>query len=105
VGQAVVVQEGRVLAVEAVEGTDMMLSRAATVKKPGKDPVMVKIMKPGQDTRVDMPAIGLQTITQLKKYGMAGIAVESGGILVIEREAVIEMADEANIFIVGMKID
>jgi len=105
VGQAVVVQEGMVLAVEAIEGTDMMLSRAATVKKKGKAPVMVKVLKPGQDTRVDLPAIGLQTIEQLKKYGIKGIAVEAGGILLIEREAVIKMADESNIFIIGMKID
>ena len=104
VGQAVVVQEGMVLAVEAIEGTDMMLSRAATVKKQGKAPVMVKILKPGQDMRVDLPAIGLQTVEQLKKYGMRGIAVEAGGILLIEREAVIKMADEAGIFILGMKI-
>ena len=104
VGQAVVVQEGMVLAVEAIEGTDMMLSRAATVKKKGKAPVMVKVLKPGQDMRVDLPVIGLQTIEQLKRYGMKGIAVEAGGILLIEREAVIKMADESGIFIVGMKI-
>jgi len=104
VGQAVAVQEGMVLAVEAVEGTDMMLSRAATVKKQGKPPVMVKILKPGQDIRVDLPTIGLQTIEQLKKYGMKGIAVEADGILLIEREAVIKMADEAGIFIIGMKV-
>lgn len=104
VGQAVVIQEGIVLAVEAVEGTDAMLSRAASLKKPGKAPVMVKIVKPGQDTRVDLPAIGIQTIEQLTKYGMGGIAVEAGGILVIEREAVITAADAAKIFIIGMNI-
>jgi DUF1009 family protein len=104
VGQAVVIQEGIVLAVEAVEGTDAMLSRAASLKKPGKAPVMVKIKKPGQDTRVDLPAIGLQTIEQLAKYGIGGIAVEAEGILVIEREAVIAAADAAKIFITGMKI-
>ncbi len=104
VGQAVVVQEGMVLAVEAIEGTDMMLSRAATVKKAGKAPVMVKVLKPGQDMRVDLPAIGLKTIEQLKKYGIKGIAVEAGGILLIEREAVIKMADESGIFIIGMNI-
>jgi DUF1009 family protein len=104
VGQAVVVQEGMVLAVEAIEGTDMMLARAASVKKPGKAPVMVKILKPGQDMRVDLPAIGLQTIEQLKKHGIRGIAVEAGGILLIEREAVIQTANNAGIFIVGMKI-
>ena len=105
VGQACVVQEGMVLAVEAIEGTDMMLARAASVKKKGKAPVMVKALKPGQDLRVDLPAIGLQTIEQLKKYGIKGIAVEAGGILLIEREAVIKMANEAGIFIIGMKID
>ena len=103
VGQAVVVQEGMVLAVEAIEGTDMMLSRAASLKKEGKEPVMVKVLKPGQDTRVDLPTIGIQTIEQLKKYGIKGIAVEAGGILLIEREAVIKMANEAGIFIIGMK--
>jgi DUF1009 family protein len=104
VGQAVVIQEGIVLAVEAVEGTDAMLSRASALKKPGKAPVMVKIVKPGQDTRVDLPAIGIQTIEQLTKYGMGGIAVESGGILVIEREAVIAAADAAKLFIIGMDL-
>jgi DUF1009 family protein len=93
-----------VLAVEAIEGTDMVLSRAAAVKKEGKAPVMVKVLKPGQDMRVDLPAIGLLTIEQLKKYGMGGIAVEAGGILLIEREAVIQMADKEGIFIIGVKI-
>jgi len=105
VGQATVVQEGMVLAVEAIEGTDMMLARAATVKKRGKAPVMVKVLKPGQDMRVDLPAIGLQTIEQLKKYGIKGIAVEAGGILLIEREAVVKMADDSGIFIIGVKPD
>ncbi len=104
VGQAVVIQEGIVLAVEAVEGTDAMLSRAASLKKPGKAPVMVKIVKPGQDTRVDLPAIGIQTVEGLAKYGIGGIAVESGGILVIERQAVIAAADAAKIFIIGMDL-
>jgi DUF1009 family protein len=104
VGQAVVIQEGIVLAVEAVEGTDAVLSRASSLKKPGKAPVMVKILKPGQDTRVDLPAIGIQTVEQLSKYGIGGIAVEAGGILVIERQAVIAAADAAKIFIVGLDL-
>jgi DUF1009 family protein len=104
VGQAVIVQEGMVLAVEAVEGTDMMLSRAATLAKKGKAPIMVKVLTPGQDMRVDLPAIGKHTIEQLKKYGVKGIAVEAGGILLIERQAVIEQADKDGIFILGVKI-
>ena len=103
VGQAVVVQEGMVLAVEAIEGTDAMLSRAAGLRKEGKKPVMVKVLKPGQDMRVDLPAIGLQTIEGLKRNGIGGIAVEAGGILMIEREEVIRMADSAGIFIIGVR--
>jgi DUF1009 family protein len=104
VGQAVVVQEGMVLAVEAIEGTDMMLSRACMLKKEGKEPVMVKFLKPGQDLRTDLPAIGIQTIEQLKKYGLKGIAVEAGGILIIEREKVIDLANKEGIFIIGLKL-
>jgi len=104
VGQAVVVQEGMVLAVEAIEGTDMMLSRASILRKEGKAPIMVKVLKPGQDLRVDLPAIGLQTVEQLKKYGIKGIAVEAGGILLIERDSVIQMANKEGIFIIGVKI-
>jgi DUF1009 family protein len=104
VGQAVVIQEGMVLAVEAVEGTDMMLSRASGLAKKGKAPVMVKVLKPGQDMRVDLPSIGLQTIEQLKKHGIKGIAVEAGGILLIERKAVIELADREGIFILGVAL-
>jgi DUF1009 family protein len=104
VGQAVVVQEGIVLAVEAVEGTDMMLARANSLKRKGKAPIMVKIVKPGQDKRVDMPVIGIQTIEQLVKYEIGGIAVEANGILLIEREAVIKAANEKSKFLIGMRI-
>ncbi len=102
VGQAVVVQEGLVLAMEAIEGTDMVLARAAQLRKPGKAPVMVKVLKPGQDMRVDLPAIGLQTIDLFIKYGIGGIAVEAGGILLIEKDEVIKRADENGIFIIGL---
>ena len=102
VGQAVVVQEGLVLAMEAIEGTDMVLSRASQLRKRGKAPVMVKVLKPGQDMRVDLPAIGLQTIDLFIKYGIGGIAVEAGGILLIEKDDVIKKADENRIFIIGL---
>ena len=104
VGQGCVVQEGMVLAVEAIEGTDMMLARAATLKKKGKAPILVKALKPVQDVRVDLPAIGLQTIIRLMEYGFKGIAVEAGASVFIESDAAISFADEAGIFIIGMKI-
>ena len=103
VGQAVVVQEGLVLAMEAIEGTDQMLARAASLRKDGKKPIMVKVLKPGQDMRVDLPAIGLQTIDLFIKHNIGGIAVEAGGILLIEKDAVIKKADENGIFIIGLK--
>jgi DUF1009 family protein len=103
VGQAVVVQEGLVLAMEAIEGTDQMLARAASLRKEGKKPIMVKVLKPGQDMRVDLPAIGLQTIDLFIKYNIGGIAVEAGGILLIEKDAVIKKADENGIFIIGIR--
>jgi DUF1009 family protein len=105
VGQSVVVQEGMVLAVEAIEGTDMLLSRAATVKRKGKDPVMVKIIKPGQETRIDFPVIGPATIEELIKYKIRGLAVEAGGILIIDQKKVIEMANKAGIFIIGLNVN
>lgn len=104
VGQACVVQEGMVLGVEAVEGTDALLARAAGLRRDGKKPVMVKVLKPGQDMRVDLPAIGLQTIESLVRHGIGGIAVEAGGILLIERDAVIAMADREGIFILGLSL-
>jgi DUF1009 family protein len=103
VGQAVAVQEGLVLAMEAIEGTDQMLARADSLRKEGKKPIMVKVLKPGQDMRVDLPAIGLQTIDLFIKHGIGGIAVEAGGILLIEKDAVIKKADENGIFIIGLK--
>lgn len=103
-GQAVVVQNGVVLAREDRSGTDSLLKRASAVAVTGRKPVMVKIFKPLQDRRVDVPAIGLQTVGMLSRYGIGGIAVEAGGILVIERQAVIAAADEAGIFIIGMEI-
>jgi len=103
VGQACVVQEGIVLAVEAVEGTDMMLDRASSLRRKGKAPVMIKVVKPDQDRRVDMPVIGIRTIEQLTKYGIGGIAVEAGGILLIERDSVINKANDNGKFIVGVR--
>ena len=104
VGQAVVVQEGIVLAVESIEGTDAVLQRANSLMKKGKAPILVKIVKPGQEKRIDFPTIGLQTIEQLKINGIKGIAVEANGILIIEKERVIKEADNQKIFIVGVRV-
>jgi DUF1009 family protein len=107
VGQAAVVCEGLVLAVEAAEGTDAMLARVATLPrairgKPGRPRgVLVKALKPVQDGKTDLPVIGLKTVEGAKAAGLAGIAVEAGQTLVLGRRAVEEAADSAGQFLFG----
>jgi DUF1009 family protein len=102
IGQACVVQQGIVLAVEAVEGTDAMLGRIAGVARPGPGGVLVKIAKPGQDRRADLPTIGTATIENAAGAGLRGIAFEAGGTILTDRAAMIEAADRTGIFLVGI---
>jgi DUF1009 family protein len=91
-----------VLGVEAIEGTDALLSRVKELKLAGKGGVLVKFKKPGQESRVDLPTIGLQTVENVHKAGLRGIAVEAGGALIINRTAIAKKADELGIFVVGV---
>ena len=102
VGQAVVVQDGLVLGVEAVEGTDALLSRCAGLRREGPGGVLVKLGKPGQETRADLPTIGVDTIRGAKNAGLRGVAVEAGITLILSRAQVIAEADEAGLFLVGL---
>ena len=108
IGQAAVVCNGLVLAVEAQEGTDEMLRRVAGLPEnirgttAAPSGVLAKMIKPGQETRVDLPTIGPKTIELVNAAGLAGIIVEAGGAFVIDREEVIDLADAANIFVVGL---
>jgi len=104
VGQAVVVQHGIVLGVEAVEGTDLLLERCATLRRSGVGGVLVKVRKPQQDARVDLPTIGAQTVERAAAAGLCGIAVEAGGTLVVDHLAVIRAADSAGLFVVGIDV-
>lgn len=107
VGQAVAVANRNVVAVEAAEGTAEMLARVAEMRKNGRVKlaaragVLVKAPKPGQDRRVDLPAIGPDTVAQAKAAGLAGIAVEAGGTVVADGDALIRAADKAGLFVVG----
>lgn len=109
VGQGAVVCDGLVLAVEAQEGTDAMLRRVGelppAIRGAPEAPrgVLAKAPKPIQDTKVDLPTIGLGTIRRAAEVGLAGIAGEAGGLIVLDREAVIRMADELGLFIVGVE--
>ncbi len=102
VGQGCVVQDGLVLAVEALEGTDSMLQRAAGLRQPGLGGVLVKLVKPGQDRRADLPTIGPRTVEGAAAAGLRGIAVEAGGTLLTDRAACIATADGAGLFLVGI---
>jgi DUF1009 family protein len=109
IGQAAVVCRGLVLAVEAQEGTAAMLARVAGLPEalrgaPGVPAgVLAKAPKPIQETRVDMPAIGPETIRAAATAGLAGVVGEAGRLLVIERETVAGLADELGLFVVGLE--
>jgi DUF1009 family protein len=109
VGQATIVADGHVLAVEAAEGTDEMLAHVAELRRKGRirstGGVLVKAPKPGQDRRIDLPAIGPQTIAGAANAGLAGIAVVAGEGIMAEPDRVAQAADRAGIFIVGIGQD
>jgi hypothetical protein len=103
IGQAAVVEAGVVLGVEAIEGTDELIARAAKLKREGpRRGVLVKAKKPGQERRVDLPTIGVGTIERVAAAGFAGIALEAGSALVLDREEVARKADELGIFVIGI---
>ena len=105
VGQCCVIQQGIVLAVEAAEGTDAMLSRCAALARPGLGGVLVKLVKPGQDRRADLPTIGPDTIRGAAAAGLRGVAFEAGGTILTERDATITEADAAGLFLLGLEPD
>lgn len=102
IGQAVVVQQGTVLGVEAIEGTDALLARVAGLRRAGPGGVLVKMKKPGQDRRADLPTVGQRTIEGAVEAGLAGLALHAGHCLMVDRERVIEAADRAGLFIAGI---
>lgn len=102
VGQSVVVQQGVVLGVEAAEGTDALLTRCATLRRDGLGGVLVKMAKPQQDNRFDLPTVGESTITAASSAGLRGIVIESGRSLLLNRQATIHAADAAKLFMCGI---
>ncbi|MCB5943182.1 UDP-2,3-diacylglucosamine diphosphatase LpxI domain-containing protein [Acidocella sp. KAb 2-4] len=102
IGQACVVQQGIVLAVETVEGTDAMLARIPAVTRPGPAGVLVKLAKPGQERRADLPTIGPATIRHARQAGLRGIAFEAGGTILADKLLTITSADEEGIFLLGV---
>ncbi len=108
IGQAVVVADGLVLAVEAQEGTDAMLARCAAlpeaIRRPRGRPagVLAKAVKPLQGRRIDLPTIGPATVMGAARAGLVGIAGEAGALLIVERDSVIQLADDLGLFVLGV---
>jgi DUF1009 family protein len=100
IGQTVVVRGRAVLALEAIEGTDAAIRRGCTLGEKGA--VVVKVAKPKQDLRFDVPTVGPDTLATLVECGAGALAVEAGRTVVLEREAIARTADEHGISIVGI---
>ena len=105
IGQAVIVQQGHVLGVEAAEGTDRLIERCAGLRLDGEGGVLVKIAKPGQERRIDLPTIGTATVAAAAAAGLRGIAVEAGGALVVDPDRLAAAADEAGLFVIAIAVE
>jgi UDP-2,3-diacylglucosamine hydrolase len=111
VGQAVIVSDNRVLAIEAADGTDLMLERLAELRGQGRvqarqgGGVLVKAPKPMQDRRIDLPSVGPRTVEGVARAGLAGIAVAAGSAIVAEPGRIAAVADRAHVFVVGVAAD
>ena len=101
VGQAVVVQQGLVLGVEAIEGTDALIRRAGALKREGPAPILVKAPKPAQSELADLPTIGPITVASAHAAGLRGLAFQAGGTILLERETTIAAAEAAGIFLLA----
>ncbi|WP_174800802.1 UDP-2,3-diacylglucosamine diphosphatase LpxI domain-containing protein [Martelella limonii] len=107
IGQGAASVGGRVIALEGAEGTDQMLERVAALRKAGRisqrrKGVLVKLCKPQQDLRADLPSIGRNTVRLAAEAGLAGIAVEAGRSLILERAETLADADAAGLFVYGL---
>jgi len=108
IGQAAVVIDGHVVAVEDIEGTDGLLARVARLRGEGRirarapRGVLVKAPKSGQDLRFDLPTIGPRTVERAVEAGLSGIAIVAGHTIVVEPQAMIAAADAAGLFVTGL---
>ena len=102
VGQSVVVADGLVLGVEAVEGTDALIMRCSSLARSKVKPVLVKVKKPQQERRADLPTIGVKTVENAFSAGFSGIAIEAHCAFVVDKEAVIKTANKLGLFVMGI---
>ena len=103
VGQSAVVEDGCVLGIEAAEGTDQLILRCGKLKREKtRLGIVIKMKKSTQERRIDLPAIGTTTIQNLHDAGFKGIALEANSSLIINKKAVISLADKLGVFVVGV---
>lgn len=105
IGQAAVVRDGAVVALESSAGTDAMLADCVQAPPASPSGVLVKMAKPGQERRADLPTIGVETVRGAHRAGLCGIAVEAGGALVVGRNEVVAAADALGLFVFGVPGD
>lgn len=101
IGQSVVMKDRMIMAIEAIEGTDKCIKRGAKLARK-KNAVVVKVSKPAQDKRFDIPAVGLRTIKTMKKYGANVLALESGETIIVNQDKMVEFANRNNMVIVAL---
>ncbi len=100
IGQSVVIKNKMVMAVEAIEGTDKCITRGAKLAKKGA--CVVKVAKPSQDKRFDIPTVGLRTLRTMKKYGATLLSVEANETIIVDQEKTIQFADKNKIVIMAV---
>lgn len=100
IGQSVVIKNKMILAVEAIEGTDKCVQRGCKLARGGA--IVVKVSKPSQDKRFDIPTVGLKTIKNLKRYGGKILAVEAGETIIVEQKELIKFANRHKIVVVAV---
>ena len=100
VGQSVVIKNKMIMAVEAIEGTDKCIVRGAKLAKKGAS--VIKVSKPSQDKRFDIPTVGLKTLQTMKKYGASLLTVEANETIIVDLDKVIKFADKNNIVIMAV---
>lgn len=104
IGQSVVIQDGMILGVEAIEGTDALVRRCAALKRQkAKPPILVKMCKPDQLEAIDLPTIGLETVKAAHEAGYQGIAIEAGKALLLDAADVVTYADKHDLFVMGIQ--
>ncbi len=102
VGQSVIVADGLVLGVEAIEGTDALIKRCKELHRSDIKGVLVKVKKPNQERRADLPTIGVQTIENAAASGLAGVAIEKDSAFIVNKDAVVQKANELGLFLIGI---